>query len=390
MGLLYSFLCSGASIAGENNAALFSANAISNLACLENADANLVVYNFGSSDIVDLEIEYTINGDVNTFSWTGTIASGDSETISLPPTAYVIAANNEMLIEITSVNGGTDDVPTDNTNSFEWENSVEAVFGTFRLQLESDNYTENDNTTIEITDENGAVVYSITNIPENSNIDEPFDLNIFGCYAFAATDSYGDGITGSDIVLLDGAGNTVITVSGNFSSVEENFKVINPAPVVNFDFVTESFNDSTVVTFTDLSSDDAVSWIWDFGDGTFANGQNQTYAYTESGVYDVCLIAFNYTTQDTLCQTVTINVLTSQNEYLGSHVELYPNPVHNVLNIKTESILFETIEIYNLKGKLVKTSTFKSQIEVADLQAGMYYIKLMDVDGNFKVLDFTK
>ena len=44
--------------------------------------------------------------------------------------------------------------------------------------------------------------------------------------------------------------------------------------------------------FYDLSTD-AVSWLWDFGDGTSSNERNPAYQYSEEGVYDVTLIVSN-------------------------------------------------------------------------------------------------
>ncbi len=46
------------------------------------------------------------------------------------------------------------------------------------------------------------------------------------------------------------------------------------------------------VRFYDLSTD-AVSWLWDFGDGNTSNERNPSYEYREEGVYDVSLLVTN-------------------------------------------------------------------------------------------------
>lgn len=61
-------------------------------------------------------------------------------------------------------------------------------------------------------------------------------------------------------------------------------------------------------------------------------------------------------------------------------VALYPNPVNDVLNIET-ALELQTIEIYNLHGQKVLSSNQK-QINVSDLSAGMYMVRIQDVENN--------
>ena len=58
--------------------------------------------------------------------------------------------------------------------------------------------------------------------------------------------------------------------------------------VANYSYVVGS--NPLYVEFTDASSD-AVSWSWDFGDGTTSTEQNPTHTYSESGQYTVNLTA---------------------------------------------------------------------------------------------------
>lgn len=58
-------------------------------------------------------------------------------------------------------------------------------------------------------------------------------------------------------------------------------------------FPTFAFCPPLLVSFTDLSSIDAVSWLWDFGDGSSSNFQNPSHIYTESGLFSISLIVTN-------------------------------------------------------------------------------------------------
>jgi len=47
------------------------------------------------------------------------------------------------------------------------------------------------------------------------------------------------------------------------------------------------------VQFTDLSSGNPTSWIWDFGDGSTSSTKNATHQYTKSGTFSVNMLAQN-------------------------------------------------------------------------------------------------
>lgn len=47
------------------------------------------------------------------------------------------------------------------------------------------------------------------------------------------------------------------------------------------------------IVFTDLSSNNPTSWLWDFGDGQTSTAQNPTHHYANSGTYSVSLTATN-------------------------------------------------------------------------------------------------
>src|SRR5207237_10672137 len=56
----------------------------------------------------------------------------------------------------------------------------------------------------------------------------------------------------------------------------------------------------------DNTSTNSTSWSWSFGDGGTSTEQNPIYTYAEPGDYQVCLVALNDCSSDSLCQEVTI------------------------------------------------------------------------------------
>jgi len=68
--------------------------------------------------------------------------------------------------------------------------------------------------------------------------------------------------------------------------------------------------------------------------------------------------------------------------------KLYPNPVHNILNIQLEETL-EKIELYSGLGRKVLEST-NSSVNVSNLASGMYLLKVYTQKGKVGVKRFVK
>ncbi|MES2557964.1 MAG: PKD domain-containing protein [Bacteroidota bacterium] len=65
--------------------------------------------------------------------------------------------------------------------------------------------------------------------------------------------------------------------------------------------------DQLSVDFTDQSSGNPFTWVWDFGDGNTSTQQNTQHVYGAPGTYTACLIASNSCgNSDTICQSVTV------------------------------------------------------------------------------------
>ncbi len=66
---------------------------------------------------------------------------------------------------------------------------------------------------------------------------------------------------------------------------------------------------------------------------------------------------------------------------IQSKIILYPNPTTGVLTIQSNTILVQ-IEIYNLLGQLVESNTNQNTIDISSVSQGIYFIKIMDENGN--------
>lgn len=113
----------------------------------------------------------------------------------------------------------------------------------------------------------------------------------------------------------------------------------------------------------------------------FSLGRALDYSSTFNGAIDDLKI-YNYAlSQAEVTSLFTNNTLLSQNFSQNNlQVALYPNPVNDILNIQIEKDI-QSIEIYNIQGQKVMSSNQK-QINVSDLAAGMYMVRILDIDNN--------
>ena len=70
------------------------------------------------------------------------------------------------------------------------------------------------------------------------------------------------------------------------------------------------------------------------------------------------------------------------NDVLASTYNIYPNPAKDVLTIKGDNM--NQIKVYNALGQIVKNidcNTDEYELNVADLNNGIYFINITNVNG---------
>jgi hypothetical protein len=65
-------------------------------------------------------------------------------------------------------------------------------------------------------------------------------------------------------------------------------------------------------------------------------------------------------------------------------VEVYPNPVENVLNLITDEDLIAAnsrIKVFSISGELVHSEVFSMQINLDKLKSGIYLVDIETING---------
>lgn len=128
--------------------------------------------------------------------------------------------------------------------------------------------------------------------------------------------NFGDGSNSNQInpvKSFSSAGTYTVHLYNNYSYCADSFskaiKVL-PRPIAKFTSnVTSKCQPSLTVNFQDQSTS-AVSWLWDFGDGSTSSQQNPSHIYNSYGSFDVQLVVTNTSgCTDTLKKPAYIKII---------------------------------------------------------------------------------
>lgn len=117
----------------------------------------------------------------------------------------------------------------------------------------------------------------------------------------------------SPSVVTATSGSMLIVWRSDVSIVYDGFQVswtsviapsFPPSAAFSVSTLTPPLNSN--IQFTDNSTGNPTSWLWDFGDGDTARRQNPTHAYSTPGTYNVMFVAFTCNESDTDYVTVTV------------------------------------------------------------------------------------
>jgi len=158
-------------------------------------------------------------------------------------------------------------------------------------------------------------------------------------------------------------------------------------PIANFYVIEDTLYLPNAIALFVNQSQNANSYIWDFGDGSTSTQVNPWHQYTQPGTYTVKLIAMNPPLpNDTLIKTNYITVLNSQliqeNQILYS---IYPNPFKSNIFVSFDNDFTGYIEIQDMSGKTLIHKSVNNKVivnidKLENLEKGIYIVKICNND----------
>jgi len=142
---------------------------------------------------------------------------------------------------------------------------------------------------------------------------------------------------------------------------------------------------NATIDFT-ANSANALTYNWDFGDGTSSDEQNPTHVYLQTGTYVVTCIASNGACSDVLSLEIMVETTVGiSNKYESNVNSIYPNPANFYVTVRGHSNdPFTDVMIFSLDGKLMSNTSIighSGNIETRYFPNGLYIVKLQTSKG---------
>lgn len=138
-----------------------------------------------------------------------------------------------------------------------------------------------------------------------------------------------------------------------------------------------------IVNFT-AAGTDVTNFAWDFGDGTQSTGQTVSHHYIDNGDFTVRLIGESSCGKDTVYSQVLIKAI-GLDELPGANVQMWPNPVSDMLSISMSSVEHgeAKISVLDATGRLLETHQLAFgpqeatlQVDTHTLPTGIYFVRV--------------
>lgn len=161
--------------------------------------------------------------------------------------------------------------------------------------------------------------------------------------------------------------------------------------------------DNSAITSLDLSNNSGLDQVEIFSNPSLtslnvANGSNAAINYADftNNTALSCIQIDTGFTPPTSSWAKDTSASYSNNcavlyviDYNTGNFKLYPNPVSNILNIDSNKQI-ESLELYTLLGKKLLVTNNKNNINLSNLSAGVYFIKIIDESDNAKMHKIIK
>jgi PKD repeat protein len=128
----------------------------------------------------------------------------------------------------------------------------------------------------------------------------------------------------------------------------------------------------------------ALSYIWNFGDGNFSSAPSPTYTYQNPGLYNVCMSLVDDCGDADTCISVLASLFDIDENGHAMAPVIYPNPAKDFLNVAglPQNQVY-TFELTNIIGQAVLSGKLEDEqpISVQSLAAGLYTIRITSAEG---------
>ena len=371
--------------------------------CDQEVDVIARISNYGEATFNETEIEVVVNGVVvDTVVYDFSIPYLVEVDVPITINQNLMQTNNEITLNLLSVNGVPDAINGNNSSSFFTDLDSESDYLTFIIN--ADDYPQE--TSWELYDlitndliESGSLSSGDQIVTNN------ICVNYNSCYKLLVFDSFGDGICcgygEGDFIVTSSSGDTLAINDGNFGHLaEELFCPNGEGCIVNAEVTTTNSSDQNatdgVISINTTSGIEPYEFSIDGGlnfvnTPVFENLASGTYEVVVRGLFENCIY------EETV--EVEFDIVDGINDISLTNIKLYPNPTHDNFVIEIDETMARTgnlkMEIYNSLGQLIQTgynmvfdNNSSTLISLSKFGSGTFIVKFYneDFEKYFKVI----
>ncbi|MBR9861215.1 PKD domain-containing protein [bacterium] len=149
---------------------------------------------------------------------------------------------------------------------------------------------------------------------------------------------------------------------------------------------------------------DKSRYYWDYGDGSYGEGEKTRHKYSQRGVYEVtltvydprteCKTSITYKVRIGLQKSVAEETPTKNTDVKGAvswRANVSPSPARTTVAISSDDKKLSSVKIYAMDGSLaLEQQGDLRQIDISKLTKGMYYAHVFADDGTLTIVKFLK
>jgi hypothetical protein len=126
------------------------------------------------------------------------------------------------------------------------------------------------------------------------------------------------------------------------------------------------------------TTDNSITWSVTDGTGSATIDENGLLTAVTDGTVTVTVYSNDGSTIEGTTEIIISNQLTTglSNSSLANRFNIYPNPVAKEINIESHGIEIGEVSILDIKGNLIKTFPSNENINVSDLEKGVYILRI--------------
>lgn len=367
--------------------------------CGNEIDVKATVTNYGDATFNITEIEVVANGMiVDTVNYDFNIPYLTEVDIIITVTDNLIPVDNDIELNLLSVNGQSDAIADNNSSSI--VTNLDSDFDYITFVIDTDQYPEENSWALYDDNTNELIAGgSLSASDDDVSIDICVDYG--SCYTLIFFDSFGDGICCSygmgSFSIFNSSGQLLAFNDGEFTSTtEESFcpnqlecLLTATAEIVNT--TNQNTNDGSI-TVNATDGTQPYEYSIDGGNTFF---DSNVFDNLPVGEYAIVVRDSENCTYD-FTEEVEADMIISVDDISLDFIQLFPNPTSDELivsfNSSTINVSTVEVEIYNNLGKLVKrdylNGTSETTLSLYSLPSGTYVAKFsnQDFEKSFRVI----